>query len=188
VGTQIDQARELLSGYADGLMIFRSGDPRTNFESLGLLDGAMAALGRTGSWIDDDGYEHEIIAGAVHPSTSDVAWIEHREKELVQDGRPWVDVSYTLRIQRSGTIAIDVEVPTYNPFFGCYVLYFAWHGEQVVGIYREKHKTCVCAMGTECELEWRHIDDEWRVDGDLLRYRGAELMLPSLKAVVLALR
>jgi hypothetical protein len=141
------------------------------------------ALGRPVRSEDEQGYEHAIVAGAVHPTRGWPAWIECRCREL----ESYVDVEFRLHARSAGRPAVSWPLESYNPYFGCRVGYLAWHGEQVVGIYREKHRTYLCSAGPDQEPRASAISDRWQVVADLVCYAdertGAveRLALPDLR-------
>jgi hypothetical protein len=129
------------------------------------------ALNRPAHHVDQDGYEHEITAGAVHPGHGSVAWVEYRCKKL-DNGH--VDIEFSVKAQAGGRIVIDWLVETYNPFFGCRVDYMAWHGDRVVIVYREKHHTYACSLGVDGTRQVIQIADQWLAVGDQLTFRSEE--------------
>src|SRR5688572_20098835 len=73
-------------------------------------------------WIADDGFEHQIVGGAVDGAR--VAWVEKRARS---DGG-WEDVEYRLRMRAGDVLVREWVVDTYNPHFGCDVGYLRWWG------------------------------------------------------------
>lgn len=132
-------------------------------------------------WIADDGFEHEIVGGAVDGAR--VAWVEKRARS---DGG-WEDVEYRLRMRAGDVLVREWVVDTYNPHFGCAVGYLRWWGEDVVVIYGEKHETIACALGPSGAPRLLAIDHAWQVLGDVLLYasdaRGLveRMRLPELE-------
>ena len=149
------------------------------------IEAVCERLDRPARFIDSDGYEREITAGAVHPERGWIAWVEYRCKER----RPgYLDIEFRLKARVDVREAIDWIVETYNPFFGCRVGYMAWHGERVVVIYREKHDSYACSLSaTGGRRELVEIADEWAVVGDEITYCSEEpdfaerLALPDLR-------
>jgi hypothetical protein len=180
------------SSYPDGVPNFH----KFGFIPVGVASGRRLAdgdeairvvcnrLDRPNRFIDEDGYEREITAGAVHPETDGIAWVEYRCKERANGH---VDVEFRLKAQVEGRPAIDWNVKTYNPFFGCRVGYMAWHDDRVVVIYREKHHTYACSLCPSGARELVQIADEWAVVGDQISFRSDEpgfvecLALPELR-------
>lgn len=136
-------------------------DPHGDAETA--IDRACARLGRPRAWIADDGYEHEIVAGAVDDAR--VAWVERRALE-----RPgqYVDVDYYLRVRAGDALLREWTVDTYNPYFGCDVGALKLLGDDVVMIYREKHATIAAALGPAGAPRMRRLSDHWRLLGDVV--------------------
>ena len=141
-------------------------------------------LSRPDRFVDGDGYERGITAGAIHPERDRIAWVEYRCKQR-RDG--FLDIEFRLKAQVDGRPAIDWIVKTYNPYFGCRVGYMAWHGDRVVVIYREKHQTYACSLCPSGARELVPTADEWAVVGDQISFRSDEpgfverLALPELR-------
>lgn len=132
------------------------------------------ALDREVAVVGEDGYVNEIWAGTTHPRKGWIGWVEHREKTLEKN---WVDVNYFLRALVDGKLAIDWTIETYNPFFGCFVGYIAWHGDYLVMGYAEKHDCYVCALSIAGEVQrvkLGAIGTQWCVLGDILAFRSIE--------------
>lgn len=110
-------------------------------------------LERPMTYIDEDGYEVRLWAGAVHPDTGWIAWVDYYKK------RPpgqWVDCNYYLRIKVEDVVCHEWTVETYNPYFGCFPGYLSWHGDKVVFVYWEKHRvygTTLSCKGLEKRIE-----------------------------------
>jgi hypothetical protein len=141
-------------------------------------------LNRPDCYVDEDGYERGITAGAVHPEKNWCAWVEYRCKERANG---YVDIEFRLKAEVESRLAIDWIVETYNPYFGCRVGYMAWHGDRVVVIYREKHHTYAFSHSPSGARELVQIADEWAVVGDRIGFRSDEpgfverLTLPELR-------
>jgi len=125
-------------------------------------------LGRPVRYVDDGGYEHDIVAGATSAATGAVAYIECRSRWRgdVQD------ITYQLRLRDSTGRTAAWEVESYNAFFGCDVRFLEWYGPVVLLIYREKHRTYICRFGFDALAEFRAIEDDWVLDGPELGYWG----------------
>jgi hypothetical protein len=142
---------------------------------------AARALNRPIRNTDGEGYQIVLVAGAIHPSRGWIARVQCRCKQL----EDYMDVTFRLLLSAGDVLVQDVELPSYNPYFGCVVRHFDWHGDHVVCIYREKHDTYVLAVGPE---ENRHatIADEWLVKDDMVYSRSEtldhidQLLLPDL--------
>lgn len=142
---------------------------------------ACARLGRPREDVDEDGYEREILAGAVDGDR--LAWVERRARTSPGG---WEDVDYHLRVQVGDVITREWTVDTYNPYFGCDVGALRLYADTVVTIYREKHATVVVALGPAGAPRMRWIADDWRIVGDVVLFRSESrglverLALPDL--------
>lgn len=126
----------------------------------------------------------EVLGGAVAVETGRVGWIE-QQTDPPQDG--YVPVRIELRVAQGGQPLGAMEVPTYNPFFGCDVRHMRWYGEALILIYREKHRMILARMEPPYTgLTMARIHDRFIVDGDAVYFVSdhAELLegllLPSL--------
>jgi hypothetical protein len=126
------------------------------------------ALGRLPHFIDEDGYEHEVIAAALMPENERLGWVEYRSKDI----NGFVDIAFHLRARVRGKLVIEWEVETYNPYFGCQVEYLAWHGERIVVIYHEKHSTYACSLAPGAPVTRIRLADEWLLNDDVLLSRS----------------
>jgi len=145
-------------------------DDEPNWERLGFEGEVCRVLGCPPRWQDEQGYEHEITAGAVSVGKGHVAWVECRQKKMVRDGTSWLDIEYRLKGRVEGRPAIDWVVETYNPYFGCRVGYMAWHGERVVMVYREKHDTYACSVVAGGDVRLMQVAHRWRVVGGTIEF------------------
>lgn len=124
-------------------------------------------LGRPEVWVEEDGYEHAIVGGAVEGER--VAWVERRSRS---DGG-WVDVDYFLRARVGGAQVLEWVVDTYNPYFGCEVEFMRWWGEQqIVLVYEEKHRTIAACVELGGRVALRAIGHAWRRVGEWLLFPG----------------
>lgn len=139
------------------------------------IEAVCRALGRPSIRVDGQGYEHEIVGGAVDGNR--VAWVEGRSKQLGS----YVDVEFRLRAQVEGRPVIDWEVATYNPYFGCHVQLMRWLPRHVVAVYHEKHRILAAAVSLNNESLLLPIDVRWGAVGDTLLYRSDE---PDLIEVI----
>jgi uncharacterized protein (TIGR02996 family) len=136
---------------------------------------AAGVLGRPVRYVDEQGYERDIIAAAAHGLTGALAYVERRSKQrwgynrsLQQWG--YLDIHFHLRVRdRSGREAAW-EVPTYNPYFGCDVRFLEWYGDVALVIYREKHRMYAGRFGLDSPAEFKVIEDDWVLDGGQLGY------------------
>lgn len=134
-------------------------------------------LGRAVTFIDEDGFENDIIAGAIADEGRKMAWVDSRCK----DNGGAVDITFTLRARVGDRPVIDWEVDTYNPYFGCDVQHIGWWDETVVVIYSEKHHTVLAAL-TEGQLPLvRFIGDQWELREDRVYCRSK---VPGLLDVI----
>src|SRR5258706_3539248 len=77
---------------------------------------AAELLGRKVSVTDEQGYECEIVGATVSEDGRRLAWVEGRSKQVSKDV---TDITYRLKARVDGEAAIEWEVATYNPYFGC---------------------------------------------------------------------
>jgi uncharacterized protein (TIGR02996 family) len=129
---------------------------------------AAEALGRPVRYIDDEGYERDIVAAAMHHLTGAVGYVECRSQQRGQ----FLDINYHLRLRDDRGREAAWEVETYNPFFGCNVGFLEWYGDVVLVIYEEKHDTWICRFGVDAPAAFKVIEDDWVLDGRQLGYRG----------------
>lgn len=122
-------------------------------------------------YVDDNGYTHEITAGAVSPEIRAVATVHCKSKTL-ENGH--VDIEFRLKAQVDGRAVTDWLVETYNPYFGCDIRYMAWHDRWVVMIYREKHHTYACSHSIEGKMQLVRLTDEWLVTDNQITCRSEE--------------
>ena len=117
---------------------------------------------------DQEDYECEIIAAAVHPDQTRIVYIESRSKNIGQGG---VDIGIKIHyIDRDGRDN-SVDIESYNPFFGCDVGLIEWFDDQVaILVYREKHSTYVYRIGDTWPPAYRLIGDSWQIKDRILSY------------------
>jgi hypothetical protein len=167
---------------------------RVGFISLSHLGGghvdqteAIAAvalrLGRPARFKDAAGYEQEIVGACVGADGARLAWIEARSKWLTSV----MDIEFVLHATERGRETITWTVDTYNPFFGCQVGWMGWMGDDVVAIYREKHKTLIAVVRADAAPRLFEIEDEWMVIGGAVYYASRDdeglaegVLLPDL--------
>lgn len=133
------------------------------------------ALGRPASHVDGDGYECEVIGGAINDSGS-VAYVETRAKdvgpnELGACGR-LIDITIRVHLVGQGGQRLSADIESYNPFFGCDVRFFEWVGPTAILIYREKHSTYACRFGDLWPPRFVEIESDWVINGDALGFIG----------------
>lgn len=139
-----------------------------------LFPAIVAALGAAG---EDGSVAPRNVLGGHVDARGRIAWISDE------------DETYRLRIIGGGAPAIVREIETYNPFFGCDLSYLQWWGDEVVSIYREKHRTLVWVVPVSDPDSSRmiSIDDTYVVDGDLVVFESHEpglleaIALPTLE-------
>ena len=140
-------------------------------------------LNRPVSFVDNDGYEHDIIAGSVVNEGEKLAWVE----EVSKNDSGFVDVTFTLKGVINGKEIINWEVETYNPFFGCHVSWLKWYGDKVALLYEEKHCIIVAVLSEDSLPKMRSLGYSSRLLDDRLYYRPPEpgllevIELPSLQ-------
>lgn len=141
-------------------------DPWEHEDAETAIDEACARLGRPRRWVADDGYEHEIVGGAVDGAR--VAWVERR----CQDDGGYEDVDYFLRVADGGDLARAWTVDTYNPYFGCDVHELSFWTDRVVVIYTEKHCTIAAALALSGGVTMQEIASRWRISGEHLLWES----------------
>ncbi|WP_163989603.1 hypothetical protein [Pyxidicoccus caerfyrddinensis] len=131
------------------------------------------------------GTSREVLGGAVDAATGRVAWVEQRTGEP-QGG--YVPVSIDVHFAWEGHLRGQVEVPTYNPYFGCRVGFMRWYGDALVVIYREKHRTLALRLHPPAEaLTLATLEDTWAFDEDTVYFVSQHpgllegRLLPSLE-------
>ncbi len=77
----------------------------------------------------------EVLGGAANAALGAVAWLERR---VEPPSGGFVDVDIELCVVQDGERFV-LEVPSYNPFFGCNVLFAKWFGQSFCFAYEEKH-------------------------------------------------
>ena len=125
-------------------------------------------LGRAAAFTDENGFENDIIAGAIADRGHKMAWVDSRCK----DNGGAVDITFTLRARIDDRPVIEWEIASYNPYFGCDVQFIGWWGETVIVIYSEKHHTVLAALTEEQPPLVRFIGDEWELREDRVYYRS----------------
>lgn len=88
---------------------------------------------------DEDQASSEVLGGATDPESGLVGWIE-RNAEAAVGGH--VPVEIDVCFAGAGELR-RMELPTYNPYFGCRVHAARWSGDSLVVVYSEKHRTIV---------------------------------------------
>ncbi|MCP3136082.1 hypothetical protein [Pyxidicoccus xibeiensis] len=131
------------------------------------------------------GTSREVLGGAVDAAAGRVAWVEQLTGEP-QGG--YVPVSIDLHFAWGGQHRGRVEVPTYNPYFGCDVRFMRWYGGTLVVIYREKHRTLAMRLEPPSQaLTLAVLEDRWAIDDDTVYFVSQDpglleaRLLPSLE-------
>ncbi len=105
----------------------------------------------------------QVLGGAVSPESGRVAWLEQKSEAPAQGVVP---VSIALHVAWGGERRGMLEVPTYNPYFGCELAHVRWYGESLIVLYREKHKMIAARWDPPYqELDMVRIQDRCIVDG-----------------------
>lgn len=152
------------------------------------IEQAALILGREPFFIDNRGYERELIAAAVHPPTNRVVYVESRAKK-----RWWssmVDITIKIHFADANGKRRSVDIESYNPFFGCDVGMIEWINDDVaLLIYSEKHWTFVYRIGDRWPPQFAKIDERWSIKDDVLSFMAYEadvvqrLRIPSLEPI-----
>ena len=131
------------------------------------LEALAARLGRSVCFVDESGYECELIGTALGEA-GDVAYVESRAK----DAGGYVDISIRIHWIDPAGRHESADIQSYNPFFGCDVRLFEWIGKTAILIYREKHRTYACRFGDLWPPRFVKIEDRWTVVDTTLSYMG----------------
>lgn len=127
---------------------------------------AARILGRPVKYVDDDGYDQEIIAASDIGPNGELAYVACAAKELDE----YVAVSFEFRVRDASSREVASEIESYNPYFGCDVGFLEWFGSTAVLIYREKHDTYVSVCTSQGPAQYRAIAHQWVVNSDQLGY------------------
>jgi hypothetical protein len=131
---------------------------------------AATRLGRDVYFINEDGYECDLIAATIDPATGAIAYVESRAKEFTRGG---VDISISVHLRDAAGNEQSCDIESYNPYFGCTVYFFHWIGDAAVLIYNEKHNIYVCrVVGTSWPPQFIEIDYPWVIKDSVLAYTG----------------
>lgn len=134
------------------------------------IEKAAPLLGREPLYTDSRGYECELIGAAIHPCSNHIAYVESRAKK-----RWWsslIDVSIKVHLRDPDGSEKNVDIKSYNPFFGCDIGFFRWIEDVALLIYSEKHRTYICAFGLNWPPNFVEIEDYWIITGQTLGYIG----------------
>jgi len=176
-----DEKRSLYSGGIPdpqrfGIAFYRSSGKSPDAQRIAAV---AVLLGRPERYLDDDGYECEIIAAAFVEDASLWAYVESRAKQVGQG----VDINFHLHIGDRLGHADVWQIESYNPYFGCDVRLLEWFGDTVLIIYREKHDTYICRFGINFPAEYYIIEDDWVLKDSQLAYWGYGDEVVSRRAV-----
>lgn len=125
-------------------------------------------LNRSITYVDDDGYDVELVAGALQPSRNRIAWVDYYQRNT---SAGWVDCNYYLRIKVEDQQVFEWTVKTYNPYFGVHTYYMNWHEDYLVYVYAGKHKVYGITISESQILkliELGSLGSQLRVDDDIL--------------------
>jgi hypothetical protein len=147
---------------------------------------AAQLLGREAFFTDDLGYECEIIAAAVHSDDQRMVYVESRAKE----GTQFVDIAIKIHYVDASGCNNQVDIESYNPFFGCDVGLIEWFDDETaILVYREKHWTFIYHIVDDWPPKFVKIEDRWQIQSNVLSYRAYRddtvhrLELPSLSPI-----
>lgn len=147
---------------------------------------AATLLGREPFYIDDQGYECEIVAAAVHPDGRRVVYVQSRAKQAGQ----FVDITIKIHFVDDNGKSSAVDIESYNPFFGCDVGMLQWITDDVaLLIYSEKHWTFVYRIGDKWPPPFAKIEERWSIKDDVLSFMSynadvvQRLRIPSLETL-----
>jgi hypothetical protein len=127
---------------------------------------AASLLGTPIRYLDDDGYEHEVVASSPVSATGELAYVTCKSKQL----KRFVDVSFRFIVRDAAGQETDSEVESYNPFFGCNVRFLEWFGATAILIYKEKHDMYVAAGKSQGPTRYHVIADQWIIKGNEIGY------------------
>jgi hypothetical protein len=152
---------------------------------------ALAAklLDRHVVFIDLEGFEREIEAASVHPDRQQIVYVERKEKP--EDIGGFVEIYYLIYHVNNKGVKKNVDIESYNCYFGCWVHYVGWFDESTaVLIYKEKHSVYLYIITNMWLPKFVEIEDDWQIINSTLFYRRYQtdtiinrLMLPNLTAI-----
>jgi hypothetical protein len=135
-------------------------------------DSGMIAMGS--GQVVASGAGNRILGGTVDDATGRVGWVEETVGGWRQDGYLLVDI--TLNVAAPGTERLQVDLRTYNPFFGASVHLMRFYGDALVTIYTEKHRTYASRLVPPSPEQLFAVVDRPAVDIDdlwcYLRWHG----------------
>lgn len=142
---------------------------------------AAKLLDRPVIYTDSDGYEREILAASPIGINGEIAYVQSAEKPV----NAGVDVSIKFIVRKKSGYEVSSEIKSYNPYFGCRVMFLEWFGRTAILIYREKHDTYIAASRINGQVKYFEIADDWVINENKLGYwwRDSEIMclrLPKL--------
>ncbi len=146
-----------------------------SYPDLDSVADAAKMLDRAPYMTDSHGYECDILAAAMHPADNRFAYIQQRSK----NGRV-VDITIKIHLVDTEFQDRSVEIESYNPFFGCNVRFFQWHGDTAILIYREKHRAYAVRFGSLWPPEFRGITDRWIIHESTLAYHESDGVISCL--------
>jgi hypothetical protein len=140
-------------------------------------------LGTEKEFTDKDGYLHEILA--LTKNNENICVIESKEKMV----KNLLDISIKCKILSNGKLIIEKDIESYNPFFGCDVLFIAWIEDSVIFVYTEKHNTYVGKYTIDTDIVFQNIGRTWKYSKNILGfYKWNDeniyiLQIPELKII-----
>ena len=150
------------------------------------IEQTASILRREPFFVDERGYECELIAAAVHSPTNRVVYVESRAKK-----RWWssmLDITIKIHYIDSHGKSSAVDIKSYNPFFGCDVGMIDWINEDIaLLIYSEKHWTFAYRIGDTWPPQFAKIDEQWSIKDGVLSFMAYKadvvqrLQIPSLE-------
>ena len=132
------------------------------------ISAAAAQLGRPVQFISDDGYQCELISAAVDSETNSIAYVESRAR----NAGDFVDVTIKTHLRDPSGNEHSCDIESYNPYFGCDVVFLRWIGDAAILIYNEKHDTYVCRLAMVWPPSFIEIEDRWMINDSILSYIG----------------
>lgn len=138
----------------------------------GRIERAAVLLGREPFYVDQHGFECELLDAAIDAATNRIAYVESRAKENLRKGSSTVDISIKIHLRDVDGNDKSTDIKSYNPFFGCDVGFFEWVDDTAILIYTEKHDTYVCAFGSKWPPRFVEIEERWIINDRMLGYIG----------------
>lgn len=130
------------------------------------IEAAATLLARPVKFVDDGGYENELVAASPIEQGGKLAYLFSSAKDLGTH----VDINFYFVVRDDQGREFTSAIQSYNPYFGCDVGFLDWLGDSAVLIYQEKHDTYVAVATSDRPARYRVIAPDWSLSGDQLGY------------------